>query len=66
LGTSEEKDAREYFSNMEKHMISFRTADDEDRKAIELAFAKKQADARKEWLRELEVVPRSEKVSSLA
>jgi hypothetical protein len=55
LGTSEEKDAREYFANMEKHMISFQAADEEDRKAVELAFSKKQADARKEWLRDLEV-----------
>jgi hypothetical protein len=59
LGTSEDKDGRAYFSNMERHMINFKTVEDEDRKAVDLAFSKKMADARKEWLRELEVRHRS-------
>ncbi|KAH6917161.1 DNA topoisomerase II [Coprinopsis sp. MPI-PUGE-AT-0042] len=52
LGTSEDKDARDYFSKMEKHMIPFAPTQDGDRDLIELAFSKKKADDRKEWLRQ--------------
>ncbi|TFK30660.1 DNA topoisomerase II [Coprinopsis marcescibilis] len=51
LGTSEDKDARDYFSKMEKHMIPFGATQNGDRELIELAFSKKKADDRKEWLR---------------
>ena len=50
LGTSTAKEAKEYFSDLDQHRIEFRWRDEEDDKAIELAFAKKMADARKEWL----------------
>ncbi|KAI0077419.1 type II DNA topoisomerase, partial [Panus rudis PR-1116 ss-1] len=53
LGTSQDSDAREYFSHMSKHMIPFSTVKEEDHKLIELAFSKKKADDRKEWLRQL-------------
>ncbi|KAK7059215.1 DNA topoisomerase 2 [Paramarasmius palmivorus] len=52
LGTSDDKDGREYFSNMAKHMIPFAPTQEGDRELIELAFSKKKADDRKEWLRQ--------------
>lgn len=52
LGTSKDSDARYYFSNMAKHMIPFATTQDGDRALIDLAFSKKKADERKEWLRQ--------------
>lgn len=52
LGTSKDSDARDYFSHMEKHMIPFAPTQDGDRALIELAFSKKKADERKEWLRQ--------------
>eukprot|EP00731_Ephydatia_muelleri_P019883 Em0012g708a len=50
LGTSTAKEAKEYFSDMDRHRIPFRYEGESDDKAIELAFSKKQADNRKEWL----------------
>ncbi|KAL0063257.1 DNA topoisomerase 2 [Marasmius tenuissimus] len=52
LGTSDDKDGREYFSNMAKHMIPFAPTAEGDRELIDLAFSKKKADDRKEWLRQ--------------
>ncbi|KAJ7356666.1 DNA topoisomerase II [Mycena albidolilacea] len=52
LGTSKDSDARDYFSHMEKHMIPFARTQEGDRDLIELAFSKKKADERKEWLRQ--------------
>ncbi|KAH7926207.1 DNA topoisomerase II [Leucogyrophana mollusca] len=52
LGTSNDSDARYYFSNMAKHMIPFASTQDGDKELIELAFSKKKADERKEWLRQ--------------
>nr|ADL09409.1 DNA topoisomerase II [Omphalotus nidiformis] len=52
LGTSTDADARGYFSNMAKHMIPFAPTQEGDRELIELAFSKKKADERKEWLRQ--------------
>ncbi|KAJ8520376.1 hypothetical protein ONZ45_g2836 [Pleurotus djamor] len=52
LGTSSDADAREYFSKMSKHMIPFATMEDEERPLIDLAFSKKKADDRKDWLRQ--------------
>ncbi|KAF9015391.1 DNA topoisomerase [Cyathus striatus] len=52
LGTSGDADARDYFSHMEKHMIPFATTQDGDRELIDLAFSKKKADERKDWLRQ--------------
>lgn len=55
LGTSKDSDARDYFSNMKKHMIPFATTQDGDKELIDLAFNKKKADERKEWLRGFQV-----------
>ncbi|TFK40935.1 DNA topoisomerase [Crucibulum laeve] len=52
LGTSTDADARNYFGHMAKHMIPFAPTQDGDRQLIDLAFSKKKADERKEWLRQ--------------
>ncbi|RDB28584.1 DNA topoisomerase 2 [Hypsizygus marmoreus] len=51
LGTSTDADARDYFGHMKKHMIPFAPTQDGDKELIDLAFSKKKADDRKEWLR---------------
>ena len=40
---------------MGKHVIPFATAEEGDRELIDLAFSKKKADDRKEWLRQFKV-----------
>lgn len=50
LGTSTSNEAKEYFQNMERHRIKFKYAGPTDDHHIELAFSKKGADQRKEWL----------------
>ena len=55
LGTSKDEDARDYFSDMKRHMIPFSTMQDGDHELIELAFSKKKSDDRKEWLRQFQV-----------
>ncbi|KAJ2162828.1 DNA topoisomerase 2 [Coemansia sp. RSA 552] len=50
LGTSKDTDAHEYFRNLEFHRKLFDTAQIDDRKLLDMAFNKKKADARKEWL----------------
>lgn len=52
LGTSTDADARDYFSHMKKHMIPFAPTQEGDKELIDLAFSKKKADDRKEWLRQ--------------
>lgn len=49
LGTSTSDEAKEYFNNLDKHLISF-SWDNKADKSIILAFSKKQADNRKLWL----------------
>lgn len=50
LGTSTSKEAKEYFSDMDRHRIMFKYGGTEDDAAITLAFSKKKTDDRKEWL----------------
>ena len=50
LGTSTSKEAKEYFNNLDKHIISFKWDSNKSDKALILAFSKKQADNRKKWL----------------
>jgi DNA topoisomerase-2 len=50
LGTSTTKEAKEYFTAINTHRIEFEYIDNDDDRSIELAFAKKLADARKDWL----------------
>lgn len=52
LGTSTSQDAKKYFRAMNKHMLPFQTTQPGDRDLIDLAFNKKKADDRKEWLRQ--------------
>lgn len=51
LGTSTAADAKKYFSNMNSHRLAFKPCKEEDRGLIDMAFNKKKADDRKEWLR---------------
>lgn len=51
LGTSNEQDAKVYFSDLDKHLKKFHVMDTEGKDLVELAFSKKKADERKEWLR---------------
>ena len=50
LGSSTNKDAREYFSDLAKHRLLFKYQSRECGEAIQLAFAKGQTTARKHWL----------------
>ena len=50
LGTSTAKEFKEYFKD--KKLIEFNYSGDECRNAIDLAFNKKRADDRKDWLRQ--------------
>ncbi|WFD30011.1 DNA topoisomerase (ATP-hydrolyzing) [Malassezia sp. CBS 17886] len=52
LGTSKAEDMKKYFRNMDTHMLAFETARPGDRELVDLAFNKKKADDRKEWLRQ--------------
>ncbi|XP_065160215.1 DNA topoisomerase 2 isoform X2 [Atheta coriaria] len=50
LGTSTSKEAKEYFTNMERHRIKFTYGGQRDDDHILLAFSKKHIEHRKEWL----------------
>jgi DNA topoisomerase-2 len=50
LGTSLPEDAQIYFSNLDEHLREFEVMKPEEEELIELAFSKKKADARKQWL----------------
>ncbi len=50
LGTSTNKEAKEYFENLQSHKIDFVFENEEDTKAMELSFSKKKVNERKDWL----------------
>ncbi|RKO97640.1 hypothetical protein CXG81DRAFT_11420, partial [Caulochytrium protostelioides] len=50
LGTSSSEDAKRYFSAMDAHRRVFDAITLEDRQFVDLAFNKKKADQRKDWL----------------
>ncbi|KAH8689414.1 DNA topoisomerase II [Talaromyces proteolyticus] len=52
LGTSTTEDAQIYFRDLDRHLKEFHTMQDDEAKLIDLAFSKKKADERKEWLRQ--------------
>ena len=54
LGTSTAKEAKEYFSDLAKHRIFFEYRDTKDQEVLDLAFNKKFADKRKEWLEQFD------------
>ncbi|KAK9765681.1 DNA topoisomerase 2 [Basidiobolus ranarum] len=55
LGTSTAVDAKNYFSSLDYHCKEFAKAKPEDRVLIDMAFNKKKADERKEWLRSFQI-----------
>jgi DNA topoisomerase II len=50
LGTSTSKEAKEYFTDMKRHLIKFKYSGQDDDQAVELAFSKKKIEERKHWL----------------
>lgn len=50
LGTSSNEDAQVYFTDLDNHLKQFDTMKPSETELFELAFSKKNADARKEWL----------------
>ncbi|KAI5965889.1 TOP2 [Candida pseudojiufengensis] len=50
LGTSTLMEAREYFQALDRHMKRFHALQGDDKSCIDLAFSKKKADERKDWL----------------
>ncbi|KAF2178235.1 type II DNA topoisomerase [Zopfia rhizophila CBS 207.26] len=52
LGTSGPQDAQVYFRDLDTHLKKFHAMKEKEEEMIELAFSKKKADARKEWLRD--------------
>ncbi|VDK35094.1 unnamed protein product [Gongylonema pulchrum] len=52
MGTSSAKEAREYFSDIEKHTVRFVYDGKASDESIDLAFAKNKADERKLWIAE--------------
>ncbi|CAE7627527.1 top2 [Symbiodinium sp. CCMP2456] len=49
LGTSTSAEAREYFSDLEQHELTF-LASEQDAELFDMAFNARKADARKEWI----------------
>ncbi|KAF2432921.1 type II DNA topoisomerase [Tothia fuscella] len=52
LGTSSTQDAEIYFRDLDLHLKEFEPMKTEEAEMIDLAFSKKKADARKNWLRD--------------
>lgn len=52
LGTSDTADAELYFKDLDRHLKEFPPMKPEEAEMIDLAFSKKKADARKNWLRD--------------
>ncbi|RFU77270.1 dna topoisomerase ii [Trichoderma arundinaceum] len=50
LGSSSNEDAQVYFTNLDEHLKEFSVMKPEEADMFDLAFSKKKADARKEWL----------------
>lgn len=50
LGTSTSKEAKEYFSDFQRHRIKFEYSSARDDLAIQLAFSKRFIEERKDWL----------------
>jgi len=50
LGTSTAKEGKDYFKNIKEHRMVFRWSSPKDDELVDLAFNKKRADDRKEWI----------------
>ena len=55
LGTSTASEAKDYFSHLKEHRKPFAVCTEPERELIDMAFNKKKADERKEWLRQIQV-----------
>lgn len=65
LGTSTAEEAREYFSAMKRHRISFDWGSNKDGDMIDMAFAKNRASDRKDWISSSSSAPSSSSSSHL-
>ncbi|CDR97088.1 DNA topoisomerase II, putative [Babesia bigemina] len=54
LGTSTDKEFKEYFTNIRQHLIDFVYEDEADDDSIDMAFNKKRVDDRKAWMQSYE------------
>ncbi|GBE59147.1 DNA topoisomerase [Babesia ovata] len=54
LGTSTDKEFKEYFTNIRQHLIDFVYEDEVDDDSIDMAFNKKRVDDRKAWMQSYE------------
>jgi len=50
LGTSDSKEGKEYFSDLDRHQITFAYKDKEDDKLFDMCFGKKESEKRKKWI----------------
>lgn len=50
LGTSTDREFKEYFSDLERHTLEFVYTGEEDLNAIDMAFNAKRAEDRKQWI----------------
>ena len=50
LGTSTALEARDYFTNLDSHIVPFRWGGDLDGERLDMAFRKSRAEDRKQWL----------------
>ncbi|KAL7998934.1 putative ribosomal protein S5 domain 2-type [Plasmopara halstedii] len=50
LGTSTSAEGREYFSDLDKHLVNFQWTSDRDGDALDMVFNKTRATDRKKWL----------------
>ncbi|KAI3380928.1 hypothetical protein SNEBB_005461 [Seison nebaliae] len=65
LGTSTSKEAKEYFSDMQRHRIRFLYEGIKDDDSIRLAFEKKMVEQRKHWLTAFMEEKKQRKIDSL-
>ena len=52
LGTSTAQDAKAYFKAIDKHLKEFEVASTDDKSLIDMVFAKKKSNERKDWLKD--------------
>uniref|UniRef100_A0A1I7TBE0 DNA topoisomerase 2 n=1 Tax=Caenorhabditis tropicalis TaxID=1561998 RepID=A0A1I7TBE0_9PELO len=54
LGTSTSNEAREYFSNLDHHIVNFKYTGTTDDESIRMVFDRERSDERKIWIRKFE------------
>ena len=50
LGTSTPQEGKEYFSNLSRHLVPFKSMTDDESSHLDMLFRKKRAEERKEWI----------------